>query len=135
MRTAGSLPGGNRFCGSRSEEAPCPLTGLERLWEGWGQEGWLRPQVDKGHRCVPASVGLFPSRSGGAGKAVWLSCSYVAVASVSSLRYEEAVSALCGVGSPGGGGAGMGPLRGHPEPSRARAEGSEDQILPHQLSQ
>lgn len=42
-------------------------------WEsrsGVGQEGWLRPRLGRGHRHVPALVGLFPSRSGVTGKTV-----------------------------------------------------------------
>lgn len=70
----------------------------ERQVGGAGQEGWLRPQLGRGHTCVPASVGLFPSPL----REYWARCNGLSLSSCGWfgqlwLRYEEA---LCSLGSP-----------------------------------
>lgn len=74
----------NGFCDSQGGEPAWPLVGLEEdslqrehlvPWErqirdGSGRIGGLRPQLGRGHRYVPASVGLFLSPSGSTGQGV-----------------------------------------------------------------
>lgn len=110
-------------------------------WERQVRDGLRKvAQVSgrQGTQGCPGSVALFPSPSGGAGKAVWLSCHSVAVALVSLAQIPGGcVSALCGMWHPGGDGAGMGPCGDTQSPTRPRTppapatlKAVQDQLTP-----